>query len=109
MVEEGRSKSRSRSTDMCRTGTSLRTNYVKFNIDKNSESPSCRMCRKKGESLSHITSECSMLAQKEYKRRHDNLARIIHWDTCGKYKLMRAEKWYEHQSQGVIESEEIKL
>ena len=63
---------------------------------------------KKGESVSHITSECSMLAQKEYKRRHDNLARTIHWNTCEKYKFTRAEKWYEHQPQGVIESEEVK-
>ena len=59
--------------------------------------------------MSHITSEWSMLAQKEYKRRHDNLARIIHWKTCGKHNLMRVEKWYEHQLQGVIESEEVKL
>ena len=48
----------------------LRTNYVKFNIDKNGESPLCRMCGKKGESMSHIICECSMLAQKKYKRRH---------------------------------------
>ena len=65
--------------------------------------------RKKGESVSHISSECSMLAQKEYKRRHDNLSRITQWNTCGKYKLKRAEKWYKHQPQGVIESEEVKL
>ena len=59
--------------------------------------------------MSHITSECSMLPQKEYKKRRDNLARIIHWNTCGKYKLMRAERWYEYQPKGVIESEEVKL
>ena len=50
-----------------------------------------------------------MLAHKEYKRRFDNLARIIYWNTCGKYKLMRAEKWYEHQPKGVIELKEVKL
>ena len=75
--------------DMCCTGTGI-------NIDKNGESLLCRMCGKKGESVNHITRECSMLAQKEYKRRYHNLARIIHWNTCRKYKLMRAEKWYEH-------------
>ena len=50
-----------------------------------------------------------MLAQKEYKRRHDNLVITIHWNTCGKYKLIRAEKWYEHQPQEVFESEKVKL
>ena len=70
----------------------LRTNYVQFNIDKNGESPLCRMCGKKRESVCHISSECSMLAQKEYKRRHDKLATIIQRNTCGKCKLKRAVK-----------------
>ena len=59
--------------------------------------------------MSHVTSECNMLAQKEYKRRHDNLARVIHWNTYGEYKLTRTEKLYEHQPQGMIHSEEVKL
>ena len=34
------------------------------------------MCRKLDESIDHIISGCSKLAQKEYKRRHDNLGKI---------------------------------
>ena len=56
----------------------LRTNYIKFHIDKNVESPMCGMCREKGESVNHLTSECSKLAQREYKRRHDNVALYVH-------------------------------
>ena len=56
----------------------LRTNYIKFHIDRTSASPLCRMCSNKGEKVSHIVSECSVLAQREYKRRHDNVARYIH-------------------------------
>jgi len=37
---------------------SLRTNYIKFHIDKLSDSPLCRLCGKKGESISHVVSEC---------------------------------------------------
>ena len=37
----------------------LRTNYIKFHIDKKAESPMCRMCGEKGESVNHLTSECS--------------------------------------------------
>ena len=62
------------------------TIYVKFNIGKNGESLLCRMCEKKGET--HVTSECRMSAKNEYKRRHDNLTKIIHWNIRGKYKLM---------------------
>ena len=56
----------------------LRENYVKFHIDKTSESPLCRMRRLENETVSHIVSECKMLVQKEYKKRHDNVFRNIH-------------------------------
>ena len=36
----------------------------------------CRMCGEKSESVGHLVSECSKLAQKEHKRKHDNVARI---------------------------------
>ena len=57
----------------------VRTNYVKRKIDKTAQSPLKRMCDKKSETISHIVSECEKLAQKEYKKRHDNVARIVHW------------------------------
>ena len=37
------------------------------------------MCRKVNESIDHIVSGCSKPAQKEYKRRHDNLGKIVLW------------------------------
>ena len=87
----------------------LRTNYVKFNIDKTADTPLCRMCKERVESVGHLVSECTKLAQKEYKRRHDNVARIIHWELCGIYGLQRQNKWYEHKPEGVIEDEKIKI
>ena len=56
----------------------LRTNYMKHKIDKTSESPLCRMCREKGETVQHLICECKKLAQREYKRRHDNIAKLIY-------------------------------
>ena len=53
------------------------TNYVKYNIDKSVDSPFCRICGETGETISHIVSESSKLAQREYKRRHD-VARMVH-------------------------------
>jgi hypothetical protein len=87
----------------------LRTNYVKFHIDRNVESPLCRLCGEKGEHITHLISECKKLAQKEYKRRHDNVASIVHWKLCGLYQLEKAEKWYEHQPNRVIESDNLKI
>ena len=63
---------------------------------------------KKSETISHIVSECKKLAQNESKRRHDNVARIVHEKLCGKYNLKRSEKWYEHTPEGV-ENKEVKI
>lgn len=57
----------------------LRTNYIKFHIDKTAESPFCSMCDERGENIYHLISECGKLTQHEYKRRHDNVARNVHW------------------------------
>ena len=57
----------------------IRTNLVKAKIDKNQGDSLCRVCRKVDESIDYIVSGCSKLAQKAYKRRHDNLGKIVHW------------------------------
>ena len=69
----------------------------------------CRMCGNGNETVSHIISECSMLAQREYKRRHDNVAMYVHWRICEKYELDRANKWYEHKPDGAIENANYKI
>ena len=51
---------------------------IKLKIDKTAPSPFCRMCDKKSETKSHIVSEYEKLAQKEYKRMHNNVARIVY-------------------------------
>ena len=54
---------------MAAQNQSIRTNLVKVKIDKNQRDSLCRMCRKVNESIDHIVSGCSKLAQ-EYRRRH---------------------------------------
>ena len=63
------------------------------------------MCGKRGESVQHIISECEKLAQKEYKRRHDNVAKKIDLELCKKNALEHKEKWYEHKPEEVAENE----
>ena len=45
------------------------------------------MWGKKGESVQHLVSGCEKVAQKEYKRRHDNVAKKVSWDLCKKNGL----------------------
>ena len=67
------------------------------------------MCGQKDETVWHITSECEKLAQGEYKRRHDNVTRIIHWELCAKYGIDRAKNWYEQKPIGVMENDMAKI
>ena len=87
----------------------IRTTCVKHKIDKTVRSPNFRMCDMKSETTSHVVSECEKLAQKEYKRKQDNVARIVHWKLCGNCNLKRSEKWYEHTPEGVVENKEVKI
>ena len=70
---------------------------MNFHIDKTGESPLCRMCRVENEIVSQIVSECKMLAQTEYKKRHGNVGRYIHWKLCEKYGFHGAQQWYQHE------------
>ena len=72
----------------------IRTNYVKYNIDKTADSPTCTLCKERGETVSHIVSEYKKLAQMDYKRRHDNVAKMIHWRLCEKFILEKSDQWY---------------
>ena len=87
----------------------IRTEYIKHHIDKSSESSLCRLCEKKGETVQHLVSVCEKLAQKKYSRRHNNVAKKIHWDLCKKNELEDTKKWYEHVPEGAVENEEVKF
>ena len=50
-----------------------------------------------------------MLAQREYKRRNDNVARYMHWRLCEKFKLHNTDKWYERKPEGVRENDNYKI
>ena len=86
-----------------------RTNYIKHHIDKTSESPLSWVSGRKGKCVQELVSGCQKLAQKEHKRRHDNVVKKVHWDLCKKNGLKHTEKWYEHVPEGAVENEEVKV
>ena len=45
---------------------------------KTQQNSKCRLCNDRDETINHIISECSKLAQKEYKARHD---KSVRWST----------------------------
>ena len=61
------------------------TNHIKARIDKTQQNSKCRLCGDRDETINHIISECSKLAQKEYKVRYDWVGKVIHWEMCKKF------------------------
>ena len=53
----------------------------------------CRLCKTAAKSVNHVVSGCSKLAQKEYKIRHDNLGKIVHWKLTRKCNSEAGDKW----------------
>ena len=60
-------------------------------------------------SVADTVSECKMMAQKEYKARHDKLAKVIHWDLCKKSGFRVGAKWYQHVPERVEENDRVKI
>ena len=56
----------------------IRTNNIKTRIDKTQQNSKCRLCSDKDKTINHIINECSKLAQKEYKARHNWVGKVIH-------------------------------
>ena len=56
---------------MAAQNSAIRSNHIKARIDKTQQNSKCRLCSDRDETINHIISECSKLAQKEYKARHD--------------------------------------
>ena len=78
-------------------------------IDKTQHNSKCRLCGDRDETINHIKSECSKLAQKEFKARHDWVGNGIHWEMCGKFQFDHTNKWYMHNPAPVLENDSHKL
>ena len=88
----------------------IRTNLIKAKIeDKTQQESKCRMCGQADESVNHILSECSKMAQKEYKRRHDWVGKKVHWEVSKRCGFDVNEKWYEHEPDAVSENNDFHI
>ena len=70
----------------------MRTYHIKARIDKTQQNSKCRLCSDRDETINHIISECSKLAQREYRARHDWVGKVIHWEMCKKFKFDHTNK-----------------
>ena len=108
-LKNGDLKRETESLLMAAQEQALNTNSIKKHIYACSESSLCRLCGEKEENVSHIISSCKMLAQNEYKCRHDKICSNVHWNLCKKFGFDVSDKWYQHRIDKVLESEKVKI
>ena len=87
----------------------IRTNHIKARIDKQQQNSKGWLCGDRNETINHIKSKCSKLAQKEYKTRLNRVGKVIHWDMCKKFRFDHTNKWYMYNPATVLENERHKL
>ena len=69
-----------------------RTTHIKARIDKTQQNSKCRLYGERDETINHTISECSKVAQKENKARHDWVGKGIHWEMCRKFQFDHTNK-----------------
>ena len=69
----------------------------------------CRLCKEKDETIDHLISSCSKIAQTDYKERHNKVTSMLHWNLCKKYHLPASEKWWEHYVEKVLQNEKVNI
>ena len=87
----------------------IRTNAIQAKIDKTQAESKRRLCGKVDDTVRHIVCECPMLAQGEYKRRHDCVSRKIHWEVCRKNGFDVNDKLYKHEPDKVVQNDSWKI
>ena len=70
-LRKGNFKRETESLLIAAQNNAIRTNHIKARIEKTQQNSKCRLCGDSDETINHIISECSKLAQKEYKTSHD--------------------------------------
>ena len=108
-LRKGNFKRQTESLQIAAQDNAIRTNHIKARIDKTQQNSKCRLCGERDETINHIISECSKLAQKEYKARHDWFGKVIHWEMCKKFQFDYTNKWYMHNPAPVLKNDTHKL
>ena len=84
-------------------------NHMESKIDKTQQNSKCRSCGVRYETINHMISECSKLAQKEHKTRHDWVGKVIPPEMSKKFKFDYTNKWHMHNPACVLENDTYKL
>ena len=104
-LRKGNFKRETESLLIAAENIAMRTNQVKARLYKTQQNSKCWLCSDRDETINHIISERSQLAQKEYKTRHDCVGKGIHREMCKKFKFDHTNKCYMHNPVSVREND----
>ena len=91
-LQRGKLKKDTEGLIMAAQDQALTTRYIQRAIDGTNISSKCRKCNEKDEAINHNASECPALAQNQHKKRHDAMARAVHWNLCKKNQMPCSNK-----------------
>eukprot|EP00957_Ditylum_brightwellii_P185028 14090517-Ditylum_brightwellii.AAC.1 len=74
----------------------LATNIIKKKIFKLDCSPLYRLCQQKDETVCHIVSARPKLAGTKYTKRHNDIARYVHWNLLKERGIEVTAQWWKH-------------
>ena len=106
-LRKGNFKRETKSHLIAAQNNTIGTNQINVRIDKTQQNS--RLCGDRGEIINHIISECSKLAQREYKTRHDWVGKVIHWEMSKEFKFNHSNKWCMHNPAAVLKNNTHKL
>lgn len=85
-------------------------NHQKFIEKLPLENDLCRVCNRFSETIEHIITECSNLANTKYLYRHNHTAAIVHQQLEKYYNLItEIMPFYEYNPKIVLENSDVKL
>ena len=85
------------------TSTSIRTNYIKVEIDNRQQNSKYKLYGDSDKTINHI------ISKREYKTRHEWVGKVIHWELCKKLKFDQTTKWHMHKPESTLENEMHKI
>lgn len=85
--------------------------YKKYILkDQSVPSTLCRICQNQNETIEHLLCSCTPLANTDYMRRHNNVAKILHQAIARLYDDdADFTPYYNYTPPNVIDTDEIKL
>ena len=102
MVESWKAEKRNGKINLScsRSGTSHKKSQDKHHEEIRRKN--CWMWGEQDKTVTHLLSECEMLAQREYKKRLGYVASITYWDLCGTYRFQKSKNWFDYRADSVL-------